>query len=164
MTTIIQKGDLAPTSFSNSNTNNAGGIAVRTDAGSDVVAAITAAITAIPNAADTLRGLVELAVAANYPDNANDVDATTPAYVKAAVDAAIAALPGDKFLQGLQSYDAATNTMTLLMSDGGTVAVDMTALLNDAAAELLTSIRGGANGVSVFGNDGTTLIGYLVSP
>ena len=63
-------------------------------------------------------------------NNAVITQATTIATC-ANLTAAIAALPGDKFLQGLQSYNPATNTMTLLMSDGSTVAIDMTALLAD---------------------------------
>ena len=156
MPIIIQKGDLSPNSFSNASTLNAGGIAVRVDAPSTVGAAIAAAIAAIPNAGDLLRGLVQLATSANYPQHTNNVDATTPAYVKAALDAAIAALPGDKFLQGLQSYNAATNIMTLLLSDGSTVPVDLTGLMNDAIATITTGK------VVVHGNDGTTILGYLL--
>jgi hypothetical protein len=48
----------------------------------------------------------------------------------------LAALPGDKFLQGLSSYDATTNVMKLAMSDGSTVDVDMTALINDAVSSI----------------------------
>lgn len=42
----------------------------------------------VPSAADTVAGAVQLATAANYPSPANDTDATTPAYVAAAVAAA----------------------------------------------------------------------------
>lgn len=42
----------------------------------------------------------------------------------------------DVFLSGLQSYDAVTNTLTLLMSDGSTVAVDMTDLIADAVGSI----------------------------
>lgn len=113
MAIIIQKGDLAATSFSNNNTNNAGGISVRVDPASTVGAAIAAAI---------------------------------------------ASLPSDKFLQGLQSYAAATNTLTLRMSDGSTVAVDLTALLADATATIT------AGKVAVYANDGTTLLGHWLAP
>lgn len=47
---------------------------------------------------------------------------------------AIDAIPADKYLQGAQSYDAGTNTLTLLLNDGSTVDVDLTALLADAVA------------------------------
>ena len=156
MVNLLQKGDLAASSFSNNNTNAAGGVKVRVDTGSDVAVAIAAAIAALPNAADLVRGLVQLATAANYPQPTNDVDATTPAYVAAAIAAAVAALPGDKYLQGLQSYNPATNALTLLMNDNSTVTVDLTALLNDA----ITTITTGK--VAVYGNDGTTLLGYLL--
>ena len=51
-----------------------------------------------------------------------------------AIQNAIDALPADKFLKGLKSYNPATNTMTLLMSDGSTVDIDMTDLLADAVS------------------------------
>lgn len=57
-----------------------------------------------------------------------------------AIAAAIAALPADKFLQGLSSYDAGTNTLTLLMSDATTVDVDLTGLVSDAVAEALAAL------------------------
>lgn len=91
----------------------------------------------IPAASGSMYGLVKLAVAASYPANINDdLLAATPAFVKAAIAAAIAGLPGDKYLQGLQSYDPVNNIMTLLMNDGSTVAVDMTQLLADAIASI----------------------------
>jgi hypothetical protein len=111
MTIIIQKGDLDAASFSNNDATNTGGIVIRTDAGSVVEAAITAAI---------------------------------------------AAIPADKFLQGLQSYNATTNVLTLLMNDTTTVDVDLSDLIADATAEITT------DKVSVFANDGTTLLGYLL--
>lgn len=86
----------------------------------------------ITNASGALRGVVQLATAAEGLQPANDTDATTPAYIAAA----IAAMPGEKFLQGLQSYNAATNVMTLLMNDGSTVPVDLTSLVADAVAEV----------------------------
>lgn len=58
----------------------------------------------------------------------------TCAQMKTAIQTAIDELPADKFLQGLQSYNQATNTMTLLMSDGSTVDIDMTDLLADAVS------------------------------
>ena len=96
-------------------------------------AAVNAAVTV---AADTTYGKVQLAVQPNFPQHANDVDATTPAYVKAAIDAAIGALPLDVRLVGLQSYNAATNIAVFALSDGSTVAVDWTALITDAVASV----------------------------
>lgn len=82
-------------------------------------------------------GLVKLAIDSMYPAyGASNTLGATPAFVMAAITDALSNLPGDKFLQGLQSYNAATNTMTLLMSDNTTVTVDMTALLNDAIASI----------------------------
>lgn len=48
----------------------------------------------------------------------------------------LASLPGDKYLQGLSSYNASTNVMKLAMSDGSTVDVDMTQLVNDAVSSI----------------------------
>lgn len=91
-----------------------------------------------------------------------DVRVDAGSTVGDAIAAAIAAIPGDVFLQGLNWYDAATNILTLNMSDGSTVAVDMTALVNDAVAEANQSAA--ASAVDVYGNDGTTLLGRLLAP
>jgi hypothetical protein len=152
MVTIVQKGDLASTSFANANTNNAQGITVRTDAGSAVKTAIDAAVAAIPNAADTARGLVELAVAANFPQATNDTDAVPTAYLAAA----IAALPIDNYVTGLASYNANTNVLTLAMNDGSLVDISMTDVLGDAVVTIT------AGKVAVFANDDTTLLGHLL--
>jgi len=80
---------------------------------------------------------------------------------------AIAALPADKFLQGLSAYNAATNVLTLAMSDGSTVDVDMTAIVADAVASVPapdgseTIVTAGAN-VTVTGA-GTTASPYVVA-
>ena len=70
----------------------------------------------------------------------------TCAQMTTAIQTAISALPADKFLQGLQSYNPTTNIMTLLMSDGSTVPVDMTGLIADAVASASTSPTGAAGG------------------
>lgn len=112
---LIQKGDLAASSFSNNNTNNAGGIKVRTDAGSDVAAAITAA-----------------------------------------VDNAVSAIPTDRYVSGIQSYDAATNIITFKLSDGSTSTANASALVKDAVVEAMTAID-----VPLLANDGTTVLGFI---
>lgn len=76
--------------------------------------------------------------------------------VHAAIAAQIAALPIDKYVTALQSYNATTNTATFLMSDGTTFNADWSALLADAVATITTGK------VPVYGNDGTTLLGYLL--
>jgi len=84
-----------------------------------------------------------------------------------AIADAIAALPADKFLQGLSAYNAATNVLTLAMSDGSTVDVDMTAIVADAVASVPapdgseTIVTAGAN-VTVTGA-GTTASPYVVA-
>jgi len=80
---------------------------------------------------------------------------------------AIAALPADKYLQGLSSYNAAINMLTLAMSDGSVVTVDMTALVADAVASVPapdgseTKVTEGS-GVTVTGT-GTSLDPYVVA-
>ena len=78
----------------------------------------------------------------------NPLAGTVPtcAQMTTAIQTAIGALPADKFLQGLKSYNPATNTMTLLMSDGSTVAIDMTDLIADAVAGASTAPTGAAGG------------------
>jgi len=153
MAILIQKGDLAATSFSNNNTNNAGGVAVRVDAGSTVGDAISNAISAaaVPDATDTVKGKVSLAVAANRPST-SDAEAVTPAYL----NAALAALPADKYVSGIQSYNAATNTITFQLSDGTTSTANASDLVADAVAEALAGIN-----VALLANDGTTVLGYI---
>ena len=53
---ILQKEDLAATSFANDNSNAAGGVAIRTDAGSAVANAIAAAATPFATPAETITG------------------------------------------------------------------------------------------------------------
>ena len=87
-----------------------------------------------------------------------DVRVDAGSTVGNAIAAAISAIPGDVFLQGLGGYDTSTNILTLNMSDNSTVDVDLTALVNDAVASTT------AGAVDVFGNDGTTLLGRLLAP
>lgn len=77
------------------------------------------------------------------------------------VAAAIAAVPADAYVTGLQSYDASTNVMTLNLADGSTTTVNMTAVVADAVAEALTSLDAGK--IEVQDNSGAT-IGYLMAP
>jgi hypothetical protein len=91
----------------------------------------------LPIADNNQFGLVKLAVDTMYPTyGSSNVLGATPAFVLAAITDAISNLPADKFLQGLQSYDASTNTMVLALNDGSTVNVDMTNMLNDAIASI----------------------------
>lgn len=81
--------------------------------------------------------------------------------------AAIAALPGDKFLQGLHSYNPATNVLILQMNDGSTVNVNLTALIADAVASVPppdgteTIVQSGNAAVTVSGT-GSVTTPYLV--
>lgn len=92
-----------------------------------------------------------------------DAGSTVGAAISAAITAAVAGLPVDKHVNGLQSYDAVTNTLTLSLSDGTTAVVPMAALVADAVAESVaasaTSITTGK--VAVTNNAGVT-IGYLL--
>jgi hypothetical protein len=104
---------------------------------------VNAAIAALPLgsiavATDTVQGKVALAVGANFPaDNnapANDVDATTPAYVKLAIAAALAAA-----------------SVILLANDGSTVlGLILPATTTPSAAT-----------IQLLSNDGATILGYV---
>jgi hypothetical protein len=54
--------------------------------------AMSSLVAAVPAATDTVQGKVSLAVAANFPST-SDEEAATPAYIQAAVSAALAAQP-----------------------------------------------------------------------
>lgn len=91
----------------------------------------------IPQATNSVFGLIKLATAAMYPSAiGNDLLGTSPAYVDAAIAAAIAALPVDRFVQSMLSYDVTTNIMTLQLSDGSTVPLDFTQVIADAVASV----------------------------
>jgi hypothetical protein len=92
----------------------------------------------VPNATDVTRGKVALAVGANFPtDNnapTNDVDATTPAYVKLAIAAALA-----------------TVSVILLANDSSTVlGLILPATTTPSAAT-----------IQLLSNDGATILGYV---
>lgn len=89
-----------------------------------------------------LFGLVTSYTSCNGSPLALNAAIATCADMTTAIADAIAALPADKFLQGLQSYNATTNVMTLLMNDGTTVHVHMAGLVADAVAEALALIDG----------------------
>jgi hypothetical protein len=104
---------------------------------------VNAAIAALPlgsisAATDTVQGKVALAVAANFPaDNntpANDVDATTPAYVKLAIAAALAAA-----------------SVVMLANDGSSV----------LGSILPASTTPSAATIQLLANDGATILGYV---
>lgn len=145
MATILQKGDLAAVDFSNNNSNNAGGVKVKTDATSSVGIAIAAAVSAIP---------------------------------------------GDHYISGLASYDAATNIATFNLASGGTTTVDFTSIVADAVASVpvaTTSLTGTVTmatpaqvttgtandvvvtpadltaklSIALLANDGVTVIGHI---
>lgn len=111
-----------------------------------------------------LKGdLATLAFTNNNLANVGGVSIRTDAasVVGQAIAAAISAINGDKFLTGLASYNATTNIMLLNMSDGTTVSVDMTGLVNDAVSTAVGNLT--TAGVQVRDNAGV-LIGYLIAP
>jgi hypothetical protein len=81
MTTVIQKGDLSPTDFSNNNSNNAGGVGVKTDAASSVGIAIAAALSgggSSPVATTTVQGIAALATPAATLAGSDNSTIVTP--------------------------------------------------------------------------------------
>jgi hypothetical protein len=70
------------------------------------------------------------------PSNTIAVSVGVGSSVKAFVDAAIAALPADKYVNGLSGYNATTNVLTLTLSDASTVDINMTALVADAVGSV----------------------------
>lgn len=79
-------------------------------------------------ATSTVAGKVTLAISTAYPAPTNDAAAATPAFVKAAIDAAVAAIPADKFLASA-SFSNVTNVLTLTLSNGTIVTVNLADLL-----------------------------------
>lgn len=113
---------------------------IGTDAGAQDAIANAIADNLLANPA-FVNGLANMAPALKTcAGTAMAAGATVPtcAEMAAAISSAVSAIPGDKFLQGLSSYDASTNTMKLLMSDNSIVNIDMTALLNDAVSAVAT--------------------------
>lgn len=92
----------------------------------------TAINTLVPVSSTTVVGKVRLSTVTEATTGTDATTAVTPA----GLHAAIAAIPADKYLQGLSGYNATTNVLTLLMNDGSTVAVDLTSLVNDAVASV----------------------------
>jgi hypothetical protein len=119
-----------------------------------IVNAMEQAIAGDPGAIAAIASALAGKVTANLKNCAgaqHAAGATVPscAEMTKAIADGIASVPGDKFLQGLQSYNAATNVMTLLMSDGTTVNVDMTAVINDAVASAVApSAQSMANSIA----------------
>lgn len=92
---------------------------------------------------ETEIGLATLSAVATAIANAITAheNATNPHPQYATIDqlnTAIDALE-DLHLVGWQSYNSTTNTLTAIMSDGTTVAVDLTALVNDAITTVPTA-------------------------
>ena len=87
------------------------------------IGVLVASKISVVNAADTVKGKVALSVGANYPaDNtsSNDVDATTPLYVKNAIAAAKTALrPSDFGAVGTADDTAVFQAFLNALRDGG---------------------------------------------
>jgi hypothetical protein len=81
MTTfVIQKGDLASTDFSNNNSNNAGGVKVKTDALSSVGIAIASALSGVsaPVATTLVQGVAALSTPATALAGTDNSTIVTP--------------------------------------------------------------------------------------
>jgi hypothetical protein len=85
-----------------------------------------------------------------------DAGSTVKAAIDAAITAAVTALPADKYVSSMASYNPTTNIATFNLNGGGTVNVDFTALVADAVASAT------AGKTPLYGNDDTTVLGYLL--
>ncbi|NDY89729.1 hypothetical protein [Ideonella livida] len=107
------------------------------------------------NAADDAEvvkrdGSVAMLGALQLPGNASAaLHAVPKQQLEAYVASQLSSLPGDKYLQGLASYNQWSNVLTLAMNDGTTVDVDMTELLADAASTAIGQHTGETAHLSV---------------
>lgn len=90
----------------------------------------------LPKATTSAAGLVELATSADYPAPTNNVDAATPAYVKAAIDA----IPDEVNVDDV-TYVAATRVLSVIETDGTVhpVTLPLATTTNPGLVELATS-------------------------
>lgn len=104
---------------------------------------VTLSKITVKAATSLVAGKVALAISTAYPLAGNDVLAATPAFVTSAINAAVAALPADKFLQSA-SWSTATSTLTLTMSNGTTFPVLLSDLLPIVTASSTSVLVTGA--------------------
>jgi hypothetical protein len=104
-------------------------VVIPTDLGTEFdLGGVTPNKITVKQATNLIPGKVRFATPAEITTPASGV-----AIDPAGVAAMLAANPSDKYVSGLSSYNAATNTLNLLMSDATIVPVDMTSLLADVA-------------------------------
>ena len=121
---------------------------------------LTANKLSVKRGTSAIPGIVKLAIAASYPAPLNDTDAATAAFVKAAIDAAVASLPADKFLQNF-SYDSTTKVLTLTSSDGPSVSGSLSDLIPVAVTKSQNIIVSG-NGTTATPLTATAIIDAVV--
>lgn len=125
MATILQKTDLASSSFVNSNTLGAGGVKVNVGTGSDVKAAIDAAVAAGGGAASSVpaSGVIAGALGAGVT--------TTPASVVGFNAAALAAVPdATDTIKGISALNQGTAAGDATNSTDALTATGLAAILN----------------------------------
>lgn len=145
MATILQKGDLASADFSNNNSNNAGGVKVKTDATSSVGIAIAAAVSAIPGD-QYISGLASYNTATNIATfNLANGGTTTVDFTDLVADA-IASVPvATTSLTGTVTLATPAQVTTGTANNVVVTPADITAKLS----------------VLLLANDGVTVIGHI---
>ena len=129
-------------------------------------AALTAMAPIHINGQVIMLDIVELATALGHKDcNGNPIITGADLVTCQNLLDALAALNfGDVKLVAAQGYNATTNVLTLLMSDGTTVPVDLTAHLNDAVATALAQVtHPNINFTSPDGTVTTTAAGHTIT-
>lgn len=149
---IVQKADLAGSSFTNNNTNAAGGIKVNTAPGSDVAQAIAAAVAAIPAekfvtsgaytaATDTLTLTFTDSSTVNIPFGAVILDAVASIPVATDTVAGISSLAVAANYPSASDTESATPAYVAAAMSGRTFTDTLTNLNNGALAAITDVLR-----------------------
>jgi hypothetical protein len=145
MATLIQKGDLASTDFSNNNSNSAGGVKVKTDATSSVGIAIAAAVSAIPGD-HYISSLASYDASTNIATFNLASGGTTTVDFTTIVADAVASVP--------VATTSLTGTVTLATPTQVTAGVAGNVVVSPA--DLTAKLS-----VALLANDGVTVIGHI---
>lgn len=142
---LIQQGDLATVDFANANTNNAGGVTIKTDGTSAVGIAIAAAVAALP-VDHYISSLASYNSTTNIATFNLAGGGTTTADFTTIVADAVASVP--------VATTSTTGTITQATPAQVTAGVSTTTAL--APADLTAKLS-----VVLYANDGTTVLGHI---